>query len=56
MTKWIPFPLRYAIARWRLHWVTRPIDRQIAEARRRHKPVKHLMAAKASLIEAGLRG
>lgn len=56
MSRFIPFSLRYAFAKWRLSRVTRPIDRQIAEARRRHKPVRHLMAAKASLIASALQG
>lgn len=55
MSKFIPFSLRYAFTKWRLSRVTRPIDRQIAEARRRHKPVRHLMAAKEAAIISALR-
>jgi len=55
MSRFIPFSLRYAFTKWRLSRVTRPIDRQIADARRRHKPVRHLMAAKEAVITAALR-
>lgn len=48
--------LRYTVTRWRLRRVLRPIDRQIAAARRRHKPVAHLLAAKREVVLAGLRG
>jgi len=48
--------LRYALAKWRLRRVTRPLDRQIAEARRKHKPVRHLQQAKRDLVLAGLMG
>jgi hypothetical protein len=48
--------LRYELARWRLRRAIRPIERQIAEARRNHKPVRHLIQAKRSLILFGLRG
>lgn len=56
MTNLVPFSLRYAFTKWRLSRVTRPIDRQIAEARRRHKPVRHLMAAKEAVIKTALSG
>jgi hypothetical protein len=48
--------LRYELARWRLRRAIRPIERQIAEARRNHKPVRHLIQAKRSLVLFGLRG
>ena len=48
--------LRYETARWRLRRVLRPIEKQIDTARRRHRPVNHLIAAKRSLIHSGLRG
>ena len=51
-----PEPVRYAVSGWRLSRLTRSIDRQIASARRRHKSVAHLIAAKRSLIHSGLRG
>ena len=47
--------LRYQLARWRLRRALRPIERQIADARRNHKPVRHLIQAKRSLILYGLR-
>jgi hypothetical protein len=47
-------PVRYAVARWRLRRVMRPIDRQISAARRKHKPVAHLMAAKRAVIHSAL--
>lgn len=52
----VPLALRYWWTRFRLRRLTRPIDRQIASARRRHKPVRHLLEAKASLIRFGLEG
>ena len=48
--------LRYQIARWRLRRALRPIERQIRDARRDHKPVRHLLQAKRSLILFGLGG
>lgn len=48
--------IRQAVASWRFRRLTRPIDRQIAEARKKHQPVKHLLAAKTSLVHAALRG
>jgi hypothetical protein len=48
--------IRQAVAAWRFRRLTRPIDRQIEDARRRHQPVKHLLAAKTSLVHAALRG
>lgn len=48
--------IRYEVARWRLRRVLRPIEKQIDTARRRHLPVKHLIEAKRSLINYGLRG
>ncbi len=44
----------YHYTRFRLRWALRPIDRQIKEARRRHMPVKHLLAAKQALVHDGL--
>lgn len=48
--------IRYHLARWRLRRVLRPIEKEIAAARRRHRPVNHLIEAKRSLILFGLRG
>jgi len=48
--------IRQAYAAWRCRRFTRPIDRQIEDARRHHQPVKHLLAAKRSLVHAALRG
>ena len=48
--------LRYELARWRLRRALRPIELQIRDARRAHKPVRHLLQAKRSLILFGLRG
>lgn len=48
--------LRYEIARWRLRRALRPIEQQIRDARRAHKPVRHLLQAKRALILFGLRG
>lgn len=47
--------LRHFVTGWRFRRLTRPIDRQIADARKRHQPVKHLLAAKTSLVHAALR-
>jgi len=47
---------RYELARWRLRSALRPIERQIADARRNHKPVRHLIQAKRTLVLYGLRG
>jgi hypothetical protein len=47
---------RYEFARWRLRRALRPIERQIADARRNHKPVRHLIQAKRALVLYGLRG
>lgn len=52
----LPLALRYWWTRFRLRRLTRPIDRQIAAARRKHRPVRHLLEAKASLIRFGLEG
>lgn len=46
--------LRYALAKWRLRRILRPIDRQIAAARRSHKPVAHLIAAKRATLHSAL--
>lgn len=48
--------LRYHWSGWRLRQTTRHIDRQISDARRAHKPVRHLIQAKRELILFGLRG
>jgi len=48
--------LRYYWTRFQLRRVMRPIDRQIATARRQHKPVAHLIAAKQALLHSGLEG
>jgi hypothetical protein len=49
-----PEPTRYALAKWRMRQVMKPIDRQIAAARRRNKPVAHLQAAKTALVHQAL--
>jgi hypothetical protein len=46
---------RQAVAAWRFRRLTRPIDRQIEDARRRHQPVKHLLQAKSDLVHHALR-
>ncbi|MFN4296771.1 MAG: hypothetical protein ACK4FB_07995 [Brevundimonas sp.] len=56
MTRFLPLAARYAFTRWRLRRFTRPIDRQIATARRKHKPVNHLIAARQSFVHAALAG
>lgn len=43
-------PIRYWNARRELKRFTAALDRQEADARRRHKPVKHIQAARAALI------
>lgn len=48
--------LRYTYSRWKLRRIMRPIEREIAKARRLHKPVKHLIQARQDLIHWGLRG
>ena len=48
--------LRYHWTGWCLRRALRPIDRQIRDARRAHKPVRHLLQAKRELILFGLRG
>lgn len=47
--------VRHWIIAYRFRRFTRPIDRQIAQARRAHRPVKHLQAAKTSLVHDALR-
>ncbi|MCC4295831.1 hypothetical protein [Brevundimonas aurantiaca] len=51
-----PEPIRYAIAKRRMLQVMRPIDREIEKAKRLHRPVAHLYAAKKALVEHGLKG
>lgn len=48
--------IRYHWSAWRLRRALRPIERQIRDARRAHKPVRHLLQAKRTLILFGLRG
>lgn len=48
--------IRYELARWRLRRALRPIELQIRDARRAHKPVRHLIQARRSLILFGLKG
>lgn len=43
-------PVRYWKARRDLKRFTAPLDRQEAEARAKHRPVKHIQAARAALI------
>jgi len=50
-----PEPARYALAKWRMRRLMRPIDRQIDEAIQRHRPVSHLRAAKTALVHYGLK-
>lgn len=47
--------VKQQIAAWRFRRLTRPIDRQIADARRKHQPVKHLLQAKSDLVHSCLR-
>lgn len=47
--------IRQAVASWRFRRFTRPIDRQIEEARRRHRPTAHLLQAKRELVHHALR-
>lgn len=42
------------IARWRFKRATRKIDRQIAEARRLHQPVRYLLERKKGMVHAWL--
>lgn len=48
--------IRRAVVSWRFRQLTRPIDRQIADARKKHQPVKHLLQAKSDLVHSALRG
>ena len=48
--------IRFHWTGWRLRQAMRPIDRQIRDARRAHKPVRHLLQAKRELILYGLKG
>jgi hypothetical protein len=48
-------PIRYARTRWELRRAMRPLDRQIQTARRRHKPVAGLLAARRALVNHGLK-
>lgn len=48
--------LRYLYAKWRLSRFLRPINRQIADARKAHKPTAHLLQARRALIHAALAG
>lgn len=43
-------PIRYWKARRDLKRFTAPLDKQEAEARAKHRPVKHIQAARAALI------
>jgi len=47
--------INQAVASWRFRKLTRPIDRQIEDARRHHQPVKHLLQAKSDLVHHALR-
>lgn len=49
-------PIRYHWSRWQMRRALRPIELQIRDARRAHKPVRHLIQAKRELILFGLRG
>lgn len=48
-------PIRYARSKWALRKVMRPINKQIETARRHHRPVKHLLSARRSLLNYSLR-
>ena len=47
-------PVRYWRAKRDLKRFIAPLDKQEAEARRRHRPVKHIQAARTALIHYGL--
>ena len=38
--------------RWRFQRCTKHLDRQIADARKSHKPVNHLLAAKRDFVHS----
>ncbi len=44
------------IAAYRFRHMTRHFDAAIREARAKHKPVKHIQAAKAAFVHSALRG
>lgn len=48
------FRMWFAGLRWRRF--TKHFDRQIAEARKAHRPVNHLLQAKQDFAHAALRG
>ena len=48
--------LRRLVVGWRFRHMTRHFDRQIADARRKHRPVAHLLSAKSAFVHAALRG
>lgn len=50
----LKFKAWFAALRWRKY--TRKLDRQIADARKRHRPVKHLLLAKQAVLHDALRG
>lgn len=41
---------------WKFRRMTRHFDRQIADARRKHRPVSHILSAKSAFVHAALRG
>lgn len=52
MRRWIAAK----VAAWRWRRFTRDFDRQLEEARRLHKPVAPILAAKREFTHAALRG
>lgn len=53
--RFLPLAIRYALTRWQVRRLTRHVDRQIAKARRLHRPVNHLLAAKQAIVHDALR-
>lgn len=47
---------RRLLTGWRFRKMTRHFDAAIKEARRKHRPVKHLQQAKADFVHSCLRG
>ena len=47
--------IRYAVTSWRFGRFTRHLDRAIRDARKRHAPTAHLIAAKREFVHDALR-
>ncbi len=52
----LPSFIRFTLARWRFRKEFAHIDKAISEARRAHKPVRHLLKAKAAVLHHALAG